>query len=337
MHRSVISRLTYATMLVMLALFLAACDAVTTEEPSPTEPPEAEGDQAIAEELWENLQGANYAEDWATVPGKGTLYPGQDPHGALISVYLNTGAMEALEGRPGQMPEGAIVVKDNYTADETLASVTVMEKQAGYDSDHNDWFWAKYGAEGNVQAAGKPDGCISCHGAVRSNDYVFTFPIAPIEADPVEPGDEVMTMAEELWEDLQLANYADDWTLIPGKGPLTPGQDPHGALISVYLNQGANQALQEPPGELPEGAVVLKENYMEDEMLASLTVMEKRADFDPDNNNWFWVKYGADGAVQAAGKPAGCISCHGAVRSNDYVFSFLVAPISPEGAPPEVD
>jgi hypothetical protein len=301
---------------------------MATEAPE-TEEPEAGEAETAAQTLWEELQAANYAEDWATVPGKGTLYPGQDPHGALISIYLNAGAAEALETQPGQMPEEAIVLKENYTADETLDSVTVMQKQTGFDPDHNDWFWAKYGADGTVQAAGKPDGCISCHGAVRSNDYVFTFPIAPIETEAVEPSDEVMSAAQTLWEELQSANYPEDWATIPGKGPLTPGQSPHGALISVYLNSEAMEALETQPGQIPEEAIVLKENYTADETLDSVTVMQKQTGFDPDHNDWFWAKYGADGTVQAAGQPVGCISCHGAVRSNDYVFSFLVAPISP--------
>ena len=64
--------------------------------------------------------------------------------------------------------------------DQTLASITVMVKEPGFDPAHEDWFWAQYAPDGAVQAAGKVPGCIACHGAVRSNDYVFTFPIAPI-------------------------------------------------------------------------------------------------------------------------------------------------------------
>jgi plastocyanin len=150
-----------------------------------------QSDEALAQDLWDTLQEAGYAEAWSLIPGKGELYPGQDPHGALLTTYLNSEAEGALQERPGEMPRGAVIVKENYTPNEDLASVTVMHKQAGgYAPDTNDWFWAKYGPEGEVQAAGMPGGCISCHGAVRSNDYIFSFPVtsfSPGEGAAEEP------------------------------------------------------------------------------------------------------------------------------------------------------
>jgi plastocyanin len=308
---------------------------VPPEEDEMTEG-EGEADQTMAQELWDDLQAVDYTAAWSLVPGKGELYPGQDPHGVLLTTYLNPEAEEALENQPGEFAEGATLVKENYGPDETLASLTVMQKQPGYDPDHNDWFWAKYSPEGEIQAAGMPGGCISCHGAVRSNDYVFSFPVNPLEVEAMEPTDEMMTMAVELWEDLQDEEYAEAWSLVPGKGELYPGQDPHGVLLTTYLNPEAEDALQNQPGEVPEGGIIVKENYTGEEELASVTVMQKEPGFDPAHDDWFWAKYAPDGTVQAAGMPAGCLSCHGAVRSNDYIFTFPVAPISPTGAPPEV-
>jgi hypothetical protein len=140
----------------------------------------AADDESMAAQLWHKLESAKYAEKWSTVPGKGTFYAGQPPHGALLSTYLNEEAKKGMEAKSGRMPDDAIVVKENYMPDKTLAAVTVMYKERGYDRGHGDWFWAKYGPSGEVQAAGKVGGCISCHGSVRSNDYIFTFPIAPI-------------------------------------------------------------------------------------------------------------------------------------------------------------
>lgn len=328
---------------IALASVFSACALIETEEtPTPqltptTESATPEPDDATAEELWQELQEVNYPETWSTVPGKGTLYPGQGPHGVLLSTYLNAEAAKALEAQPGVMPEGAVIVKENYTEDETLNSVTVMRKQSGFDPDHNDWYWVNYGADGAINASGQVDGCISCHGAVRSNDYIFTFLVAPIEADVVEPDEGVMTTVEELWQTLQDADYTEAWSTVPGKGTLYPGQVPHGALLTTYLNPEAAEALEAQPGVMPEGAIIVKENYTEDETLNSITVMRKQSGFDPDHNDWFWAGYGADGTIQAAGQAAGCISCHGAVRTNDYIFTFLVAPISPTGAPPETE
>jgi len=68
--------------------------------------------------------------------------------------------------------------------------------------------------------------------------------------------------------------------------------------------------------------------------LASVTVMFKRAGFDPDNNDWFWAKYLPDGSLdknpkgmQLAGRvakgntQAGCIACHSAAPGGDLVFT----------------
>lgn len=138
-------------------------------------------DKKMAGELWAKLQEAKYADRWATVPGKGTLYRGQGPHGMLLSTYLNPEAQDGLKAKPGKMPDDAIIVKENYSPDKKLVAITVMYKEPRYDPAHQDWFWAKFGPKGEVQAAGKPAGCLTCHGAVRSNDYIFTFPVAPMK------------------------------------------------------------------------------------------------------------------------------------------------------------
>ena len=352
MHRK------FLVVLIAGLLLLAACtqpaapvqeqptQVPPTEVPEPTKPPPTEApaveeeltpDEEMARELWEELQAAGYQENWATVPGKGKLYKGQAPHGALLSTYLSPEAVEALKSKPGEMPADAIIVKENYTPDEQLDSITVMYKEPGYDPDHGDWYWAKFAPDGTMQAAGKPKGCISCHGSVRSNDYIFTFPIAPIEAAKVAPTDEMLAMAQELWDEIQGAGYRENWATVPGKGELYEGQGPHGMLLSTYLSPEAVEALQSKPGEVPADAIIVKENWTAEKELDSITVMYKEPGFDPNHRDWYWAKFAPDGTVQAAGQPKGCISCHGSVRSNDYIFTFPLAPISPEGAPPEVE
>ncbi|MEE9305733.1 MAG: cytochrome P460 family protein [bacterium] len=138
------------------------------------------GDKRMARELWQKIQKAKY-RSWATVPGKGTMYRGQPPHGKFLSTYLNPEAVKGMKSKKGVMPEDAIIVKENYKPNRQLAAVTVMYKEPGYDPMHGDWFWTKFKPDGGILKAGKPAGCISCHGSVRSNDYIFTFPIAPIK------------------------------------------------------------------------------------------------------------------------------------------------------------
>jgi hypothetical protein len=124
--------------------------------------------------VWSYLEAADYRANWELWPGKGELYTGQEPHGALLTTYLNRAAHAALTGMAGSMPAGAIIVKENYMPDRTLAAITVMYKVEGYDSANNDWYWVKRLADGTIEVQGRGAGCIGCHSAQQGNDYIFT-------------------------------------------------------------------------------------------------------------------------------------------------------------------
>ncbi len=124
--------------------------------------------------VWSYLQQEDYRANWGMWPGKGKLYTGRDPHGALLTTYANAAALGALTGKAGSMPAGAIIVKENFMPDSSLAALTVMYKVDGYDPANNNWFWAKLGPAGGVQVEGRGQGCIACHAAQRANDFVFT-------------------------------------------------------------------------------------------------------------------------------------------------------------------
>lgn len=128
--------------------------------------------------VWGYLQQVDYPNSWRLWPGKGDLYTGREPHGLLLTTYLNGPGYEALTGRAGIMPANAMIVKENYMADSTLAAVTVMYKVAGFDPEHGNWFWAKFGPDGMVQVEGRGQDCIACHGAQSANDYIFTGSLA---------------------------------------------------------------------------------------------------------------------------------------------------------------
>lgn len=140
--------------------------------------------QAVVEEVqlpdttaaavWAYLQKVDYRSSWQLWPGKGELYAGREPHGMLLTTYLNPAAYEAVTNKAGSMPEGAIIVKENYMPDSTLAAVTTMYKVSGYDAENHDWFWTKFLADGSVEVEGRGQGCIACHGGQSDNDYIFT-------------------------------------------------------------------------------------------------------------------------------------------------------------------
>ncbi|MFO0753749.1 MAG: cytochrome P460 family protein [Thermodesulfovibrionales bacterium] len=119
------------------------------------------------------LRGSPYSH-WKMWPGKGKFYKGTEPHGALLTTYVNDVAYESLRSGRGVLPDDSLIVKENYTADKTLSSLTVMYKVKGYSPKAGNWFWAKYTPEGKAEAAGDLEMCITCHGKNKENDYIMT-------------------------------------------------------------------------------------------------------------------------------------------------------------------
>jgi hypothetical protein len=117
------------------------------------------------------------------------------------------------------------------------------------------------------------------------------------------------------------------------------GTPPHGAFLELLIRPVAvgdrsamtivkkNYAGQ----DLARGDVLARPG----EHLASVTVMFRREDgYDPENGNWFWAKYGADGSLEsnpagvplagrvAKGMEEGCIACHAEAPGGDFVYSY---------------
>lgn len=139
----------------------------------------SEGGMPAAEgkEVYSYITKDNPYQGWALFPGKDKLYKGQHPHGALLTTYVNDVALNGINQRVGTLAAGAIIVKENYMPDKTLGAVTVMYRVDGYDPEAGDWFWAKYNADGSIAKEGKVAGCIGCHTAAISNDWIFTGPV----------------------------------------------------------------------------------------------------------------------------------------------------------------
>ncbi len=157
------------TPLLLLATLMAVAACAETREPDPPEP--------SASSLMEYLDEVDYRENWNLWPGLGEKYSAREPHGALITTYLNPLALDALMGKKGTMPEGAIIVKENYTSDGKFEAHTVMYKKAGFNPDHNNWFWLKVLEDGTIKEEGRSESCLACHGQVEVNDYVWSGPL----------------------------------------------------------------------------------------------------------------------------------------------------------------
>lgn len=124
-----------------------------------------------ADAFWTYISETNPYAKWDMWPGKDGLYPGTSPHGAFLKLFVNDVAMKALKDGT-DMPDGAIIVKENYNTEKKFVAITPMYLKKGYNPEAGDWFWAKYSPEGEVMASGKVEGCINCHRT--QPDWLFT-------------------------------------------------------------------------------------------------------------------------------------------------------------------
>lgn len=144
-------------------------------------------DAAYADLIWQAAQALKLV-------GPGMIrtapYEGTDPHGMMLETFYTTAT---IDGHTGDLivkrnfgPEG--VDADTVLTDPAhhLGAYTVMfRREAGYDPDNKDWFWAKYLPDGSLDAnpkgmalagrvaKGMETGCIACHTGA-GEDRVFT-------------------------------------------------------------------------------------------------------------------------------------------------------------------
>ncbi|MEE9454077.1 MAG: cytochrome P460 family protein [Paracoccaceae bacterium] len=148
----------------------------------------SDDDAAYAALLWDVMNTSNLAGDNAI---RAYPYEGIAPHGMMLETFYAKGT---VNGHTGDL-----VVKRNYgpegvTEDQVLnepgkhlGAITVMfRREAGYDADNHDWFWAKFLPDGTLDknpkgmmlagrvAKGADAGCIACHSGAPGDDMLFT-------------------------------------------------------------------------------------------------------------------------------------------------------------------
>ncbi len=147
-------------------------------------------DVADSQALWKALANADLVGPGAV---KDKPYTGTPPHGKILETlhttvtvngYKGTAIVKRNYGGPGVSINSVKANPKRY-----LKAVTVMfKREAGYDPEDKDWFWAKYKPDGSLHvkekmgmkiplagrvAKGKPEGCISCHRGAPGGDFVF--------------------------------------------------------------------------------------------------------------------------------------------------------------------
>ena len=141
--------------------------------------PMAAAPSSFEQKLWGYLVRAKY-RNWAPVPGKSDgMYDGQSPHGAFLKMYLNRKAA----GSPSTLPNGSIIIKENFSPTKSLAAITVMYRTKGYNPEAGDWYWVKYNPDGTVankttekgvmRLGGRVGGCTDCHGGADGDDFAY--------------------------------------------------------------------------------------------------------------------------------------------------------------------
>jgi len=147
------------------------------------------GDNSVsyAKALWSELEKAQLVGDNVI---HSNFYEGDEPHGFVLEVFdadltigEHTGRM-VLKRNYG--PAGVEIEEVSNDPSGHLAATTVMfRREAGYDDDHKNWFWAKYLPNGDLDknpkgmqlagrvAKGAEVGCIACHSAAPGEDYLF--------------------------------------------------------------------------------------------------------------------------------------------------------------------
>lgn len=270
---------------------------------------------ANAADIWSYLSRQNFRQNFSLLDSKTQLYQGIAPHSQLLTIFLNPIARNAINSKAGVMPAGSIIVKDAHGPDRALANSLVMYKIPGFDPANNDWYYTTRTVDGRIGAAGSVAGCFGCHSRAKENDFMFLASVLPNPAPN----------AAAIRDFIQKQNYRLTWRLWPGTSEFQTSAAPHGATVSIWVNEIAFDALNSRTGKMPAGAFVIKENYMPDRTLAALTVMYKSPGFDPANNDWYWLQQLPNGTAAAEGKIQGCITCHSAVAGNDYLYTGSIA------------
>lgn len=144
-------------------------------------------DVDYAAALWEAMESANMAGPDAirTIP-----YQGTEPHGFVLETFFTKANIDGYLGdlviKRNYGPAGIGVDQVQADYEKYLDSVTIMfKREAGYDSENKDWFYAKYLPDGSLDsnangiflagrvAKGASRGCMACHSLAPGGDFLY--------------------------------------------------------------------------------------------------------------------------------------------------------------------
>lgn len=164
---------------IALALLAVACQAGGDEA-------EADLPEADASAVMDYVTETSPYTEWGTWPNDewnsfNTNLVSGAPHGNVVRIYVNEIALDVADGFDDELPEGSMIVKENYVGNDPespgeLDALTIMYKVEGFNAEANDWFWVKAKPDGSqIDAEGAVDGCIGCHSQEGNQDYVLRY------------------------------------------------------------------------------------------------------------------------------------------------------------------
>ena len=113
-------------------------------------------------------------------------------------------------------------------------------------------------------------------------------------------------------------------------------ENPHGETSRTYVNK----IVSDDPKALPNGSILVREDYDDKGKRNSISVMYRVKDYDKDHGNWYWFKYLESGSIARAagnkaiaGKVTSCLDCHTKSNGKDFVFSNDTLEIAKESKP----
>jgi hypothetical protein len=174
------------TLLLVVALLLAACSSSGGEAGGGGGDASADLPNADAAAVMEYVNEANPYGEWGTWPADqwndfSTNLVSGAPHGNVVRIYVNDVALGAADSFDGSLPEGSMIVKENYVGTDPespgeLDALTIMYKVDGFNPEAGDWFWVKAKPDGSqVDAEGAVEGCIGCHSQENNQDFVLRY------------------------------------------------------------------------------------------------------------------------------------------------------------------
>jgi hypothetical protein len=137
-------------------------------------------DDAYAAKVWAYMQSNQLIGEQRM---RSFPFAGARPHGSIQEIIATEAKIDGHQGR--------LIVKHNYGAKEGLTvkdvyasaehenyeALTIMfQREKGYDTANNDWFWAEYNPDGSVlnfqgqQLSGRAPACLGCHTPLGGKD-----------------------------------------------------------------------------------------------------------------------------------------------------------------------